>query len=102
MINKEDLKKSLEFINDITLEEKDYDLIFKKFKKVINDQEFENLINQKLSNQDLEKNYENLEDLLRSLIEGLDIREINIILQKIIKNEKLTSFIQDFFLEKLL
>ncbi|MBN1214516.1 MAG: hypothetical protein JXA99_03645 [Candidatus Lokiarchaeota archaeon] len=102
MINKEDLKKSLEFINDITLEEKDYDLIFKKFKKMMNDQEFENLINKKLSNQDLEKNYENLEDLLRSLIDGLDIREINIILQKIIKNEKLTTFIQDFFLERLL
>ncbi|MBY9007099.1 MAG: hypothetical protein KGD63_10100 [Candidatus Lokiarchaeota archaeon] len=102
MIKKEDLRKSLEFFNDITLDEKDYDIIFDKFKKILGNSKFDELIKKKISMQDLNYGHNNIQKILGALIECLNIEEMNFFLQKIIGDEKLTTFIQDFFLEKLL
>ncbi|MBY8982130.1 MAG: hypothetical protein KGD57_04215 [Candidatus Lokiarchaeota archaeon] len=102
MIKKEDLKKSLEFFKDITLDDKDYDVIFNKFKLILNTSEFEDQIKQNLSYQNKKNGNEDIQRILEELIEILNIKDMNLFLQKIIRDEKLTVFIQDFFLEKLL
>ncbi len=102
MIKKEDLRKSLDFFRDINLDDKEYELIFNKFNLILNNSNFQGLVGQKISFN--KRFYENkpIQDILSKLIEELNIKDINSFLQKIIRDDKLTNFIQDFFLEKIL
>ncbi len=102
MIKKENLIKSLNFFEDIDLNSQDIILIYDKFKEVLKDTKVENFLSEKISNLNYENERENIKALMNVLIKKLDIDEFNELLRIIIKDESLSEFLQDFFLEKLI
>lgn len=104
MIEKENLIKSLEFFKDIKLEKEDIALIFEKFEKILKDPTIKEILFNKVSflNENNENKEENIKALMEILVSKLDLEDLNVFLDKIIKDESLSDFLQDFFLEKLI
>lgn len=104
MIEKENLIKSLEFFRDIKLKNEDIALIYKKFEKILKDPSIRELLLDKIQfmSKTNENNEENIRALMELLISKLDLEDLNVLLNKIIKDESLSDFLQDFFLEKLI
>ncbi|TFF85302.1 MAG: hypothetical protein EU518_01420 [Promethearchaeota archaeon] len=101
MIRKEDINRSLEFFKNLELESNEINLIFEKFKKILRDKEISSLIKNNDSIKDIEED-DDIKDTLNKILPNLKLRDLNIILNKIIEDESLTNFIQDLFLERLL
>ncbi|MFO7796009.1 MAG: hypothetical protein ACQERB_11000 [Promethearchaeati archaeon] len=101
MIRKEDINRSLEFFENLELESNEINLIFEKFKKILRDKEISSLIKKNDSIKDIEED-DDIKDILNKILPNLKLRDLNIILNKIIEDESLTNFIQDLFLERLL
>jgi len=101
MIRKEDINKSLEFFENLELESNEINLIYEKFKNILRDKEISSLVKNNDSIKDIEED-DNIKDILKKILPNLKLRDLNIILNKIIEDESLTNFIQDLFLERLL
>ena len=102
MIEKEDIIKSLDFFKDIKLETGDVAIIYDNFKKILKDPEVKEVLIEKMSFLNAKNEKENIRSLMEILISKLDLNDLNVLLNKIIKNESLSDFLQDFFLEKLI
>jgi len=102
MIEKEDIVKSLDFFKDIELENGDIGTIYDNFKKILNDPEVNEVLVDKMSFLNSKSEQENIRSLMEILISKLDLKDLNVLLNKIIKDESLSDFLQDFFLEKLI
>jgi hypothetical protein len=102
MIEKEDIIKSLDFFKDIKLENGDVAIIYDNFKKILKDPEVNEVLVEKMSFLNTKNEKENIRSLMEILISKLNLKDLNVLLDKIIKNESLSDFLQDFFLEKLI
>jgi hypothetical protein len=104
MIDKENLIKSIKFFNDIELKNEDIKVIYKKFEKILEDPTIKELLHNKISflNENSESKEKNIRALMEILVSKLDLEDLNVFLDKIIKDESLSDFLQDFFLEKLI
>ena len=101
IISKKSLKQSIELISEIELEEEDINKIFEKFNTFFNNPEFKFVI-EKISGLEEIENLEDMKELMNHILKNLSSKEIQMLLNKIIKNEDLIDFIQDLFLEKLI
>ena len=100
IITKDSLDKSIEFISEIDFNEEDYEKIFEKFKPI-----FKNLkIKEKLENitgvDKIDEQF-SIKTLMKIIMESMSLNDLNLLTKKIVKNEDLTDFIEDLFLEKL-
>ncbi|TFF98832.1 MAG: hypothetical protein EU547_00025 [Promethearchaeota archaeon] len=102
MIEKENLIKSLDFFDDIELGNDEIALIYERFENILNDPKVERLLLEKASVLKNQNEKEDVKVIMKKLITKLDIDDLNILLNKIIKDEPLSDFLQDFFLEKLI
>jgi len=102
MIDKKNLNKSIKFFEEIDLNDEDISLIFKKFKNKLNDPKINALINKKMKFLENVRDDENLKEIMRVLIKESQLKDLNLLLENLIKDESLTTWLQDFFLEKLI
>jgi len=101
IVTKNSLERTIGFISELDLNEEDYENIFKKFKPILKNQAIKNKL------EILEEIEEgdspiDLETMTKKILDKISIQDLKFILEKIIKNEDLTNFIQDLILEKLI
>jgi hypothetical protein len=102
MIDKTALNKSIKFFDDIELKNEDISLIFDKFEKLLNNPEIKSLIKKKMSflkNVDEDRD---IREIMHDMIVESNLDDLNKLLENLIKEESLTNWLQDFFLEKLI
>ena len=101
IVTKNSLERSMGFISELELNEEDYENIFKKFKPILKNQAIKNKID---ILEEVEENDSpiDLETMTKKILEKISIQDLKFILEKIIKNEDLTNYIQDLILEKLI
>lgn len=100
MLKKDSLNQSIEIISDVNFEEEDFEKIFEKFKFILDNSDVKNIIERILDLSELE-NENDLKQIMKKLSKTLSLQELNLMLEKVIKNEQFVDFIQDLFLEKL-
>ena len=101
IVTKNSLERTIGFISELDLNEEDYENVFKKFKPILKNQAIKNKL------EILEEIEEgdspiDLETMTKKILDKISIQDLQFILDKIIKNEDLTNFIQDLILEKLI
>lgn len=101
IVTKNSLERTIGFISELDLNEEDYENVFKKFKPILKNQAIKNKL------EILEEIEEgdspiDLETMTKKILDKISIQDLKFILEKIIKNEDLTNFIQDLILEKLI
>jgi hypothetical protein len=101
MLKKEDISRSVEFFNNLDLKPKEIDIIFDKFREILTDREIKRLLKDQKCMKEIEEE-DGIQEILKKLIPYLDLKDLNYLLQKLIKDESLTEYIQDMFLEKIL
>ena len=100
-ISKKSLEQSIELISELKFDEEDYNNIFEKFKEHLKISK-NDILYQRISGlKDLENERE-LTNIMKKLVNILNIEELNTLLREIVKNEDFVDFIQDLFLEKLI
>jgi hypothetical protein len=102
MIDKESLNKSIKFLEEIDLNDEDISLIFKKFENKLNEPKLNALLNNKMKFLEKVRENESLKEILRELIKKSQLKDLNLLLEDLIKDESLTTWLQDFFLEKII
>jgi len=100
IITKNSLKESIELISELKLDEADYNKIFEKFEIILNDSKIKGLIEETTKSTNNE-NERDLINVMKTIVEKINLSDLSYLLEKIIKNEELVDFIQDLFLEKL-
>lgn len=100
MIKKDSLNQSIEIISDIGFEDNDFEKIFDKFKFILDNPDISVILEKILYLNELQ-NENDLKLLMKKLSNVLSLNEMNLLLEKVIKNEQFIDFIQDLFLEKL-
>ncbi|HEY0087638.1 MAG TPA: hypothetical protein VGB37_02275 [Candidatus Lokiarchaeia archaeon] len=100
IITKNFLKESIELISELKLDEADYNKIFEKFEIILNDSKIKGLIEETTKSTNNE-NERDLINVMKTIVEKINLSDLSYLLEKIIKNEELVDFIQDLFLEKL-
>ena len=101
MIDKKTLEQSINLISELKLSQKDYEKIYEKFKKLLEQKKIENIINN-ISDTPTIQNEEDFQRIMEIISDKAKITDLQDLLKKIIKNEDLVDFIQDLFLEKLI
>ncbi len=101
VITKKTLNQSIDFFSELDLDNKDFEMIYEKFRFLMENDEMKNIFFKISQMQDI-KIESDLKEIMRNLIKNLDLDDLNALLTKIIKNEPLIDYIQDLFLEKLL
>ena len=101
IITKKTLDQSLTFFKELNFEESDYEKIMEKFKKFFEDPGNKKILKDFLLTKNLTPS-ETLLNIMKKIIENNNITYFNLLLQKLLKNDKLIDEIQDIFLEKLL
>lgn len=101
IVTKNSLERSIGFISELELNEEDYENIFKKFKPILKNQAIKNKLD-KLEEIEEDDSPSDLETMTKKILDKISIQDLKFILEKIIKNEDLTNFIQDLILEKLI
>jgi len=101
IVTKNSLERSIGFISELELNEEDYENIFKKFKPILKNQAIKNKLDI-LEEIDEGNSPIDLETMTKKILDKISIQDLKFILEKIIKNEDLTNFIQDLILEKLI
>lgn len=101
IVTKNSLERTIGFISELELNEEDYENIFKKFKPILKNQAIKNKLD---ILEEIEEGDSpiDLETMTKKILDKISIQDLKFILEKIIKNEDLTSFIQDLILEKLI
>ena len=101
IVTKNSLERTIGFISELELNEEDYENIFKKFKPILKNQAIKNKLDI-LEEIDEGNSPIDLETMTKKILDKISIQDLKFILEKIIKNEDLTNFIQDLILEKLI
>jgi len=101
IVTKNSLERTIGFISELELNEEDYENIFKKFKPILKNQAIKNKLD-KLEEIEEDDSPSDLETMTKKILDKISIQDLKFILEKIIKNEDLTNFIQDLILEKLI
>jgi translation initiation factor 2 beta subunit (eIF-2beta)/eIF-5 len=101
IITKNSLERTIGFISELELNEEDYENIFKKFKPILKNQAIKNKLDI-LEEVEEDDSPIDLEAMTKKILEKISIQDLKFILEKMIKNEDLTTFIQDLILEKLI
>jgi len=101
IVTKNSLERTIGFISELELNEEDYENIFKKFKPILKNQAIKNKLD---ILEEIEEGDSpiDLETMTKKILDKISIPDLKFILEKIIKNEDLTDFIQDLILEKLI
>jgi len=101
IVTKNSLERTIGFISELELNEEDYENIFKKFKPILKNQAIKNKLDilEEIEEGDSPVD---LETMTKKILDKISIQDLKFILEKIIKNEDLTNFIQDLILEKLI
>ena len=101
IVTKNSLERTIGFISELELNEEDYENVFKKFKPILKNQVIKNKLD---ILEEIEEGDSpiDLETMTKKILDKISIQDLKFILEKIIKNEDLTSFIQDLILEKLI
>lgn len=101
IVTKNSLERTIGFISELELNEEDYENIFKKFKPILKNQAIKNKLDilEEIEEGDFPVD---LETMTKKILDKISIQDLKFILEKIIKNEDLTNFIQDLILEKLI
>lgn len=101
IVTKNSLERTIGFISELELNEEDYENIFKKFKPILKNQAIKNKLDI-LEEVEEDDSPIDLETMTKKILDKISIQDLQFILDKIIKNEDLTNFIQDLILEKLI
>lgn len=101
IVTKNSLERTIGFISELELNEEDYENIFKKFKPILKNQAIKNKL-EILEEVEEDDSPIDLEAMTKKILEKISIQDLKFILEKMIKNEDLTTFIQDLILEKLI
>jgi len=101
IVTKNSLERTIGFISELELNEEDYENIFKKFKPILKNQAIKNKLDI-LEEVEEDDSPIDLEAMTKKILEKISIQDLKFILEKMIKNEDLTTFIQDLILEKLI
>ena len=101
IVTKNSLERTIGFISELELNEEDYENIFKKFKPILKNQAIKNKLD---ILEEIEEGDSpiDLETMTKKILDKISIQDLKFILEKMIKNEDLTTFIQDLILEKLI
>ncbi|TXT64789.1 MAG: hypothetical protein BAJALOKI1v1_520015 [Promethearchaeota archaeon] len=102
MIDKDSLNKSIKFFEDIELNNEEFTIIFEKFKTLLNNGKIKDMIINKMTFLKDFKESDDLKKIMHELINKAQIEDLNILLEKLLQEESLTNWLQDFFLEKLI
>ncbi len=101
IVTKNSLERTIGFISELELNEEDYENIFKRFKPILKNQAIKNKLDI-LEEIEEDDSPIDLETMTKKILDKIGIQDLKFILEKIIKNEDLTNFIQDLILEKLI
>ena len=101
IVTKNSLERTIGFISELDLNEEDYENIFKKFKPILKNQAIKNKLEILEEIEEGDSSID-LETMTKKILDKISIQDLKFILEKIIKNEDLTNFIQDLILEKLI
>jgi hypothetical protein len=101
IVTKNSLERTIGFISELELNEEDYENIFKKFKPILKNQAIKNKLDI-LEEVEEDDSPIDLEAMTKKILDKISIQDLKFILEKMIKNEDLTTFIQDLILEKLI
>jgi len=101
IVTKNSLERTIGFISELELNEEDYENIFKKFKPILKNQAIKNKL-EILEEVEEDDSPIDLETMTKKILDKISIQDLKFILEKMIKNEDLTTFIQDLILEKLI
>ncbi|MFO8019347.1 MAG: hypothetical protein R6U96_11980 [Promethearchaeia archaeon] len=100
MINKENLKKSINLMSDIDFDDYEFENLYKKFEDLLGENQIKEIFEQ--IELDPSFNSSSLSEILKYLEKNMDIEELERLKKLIIDNENLVNFIQDLFLDKLI
>ncbi len=100
-LSKDAINKSIDMISDIKLSEDDYNNIFEQFKEILNNNEVDKIM-EIISKISRDKESIDLKTIMKNLATNIPLNDLNLLLNKVIKNEKFIDYIQDLFLEKLM
>lgn len=100
MMDKDNIKKSMNLISDVNFTDEEYNKIYEKFKLFLGNKQV-NDISKILDNQSVSDSA-TLSQILKDLKKSLDMETLEELTQIIINNEDLVNFIQDIFLDKLI
>lgn len=101
IVTKNSLERTIGFISELELNEGDYENVFNKFKPILKNQAIKNKLDILEEIEDGDSPID-LETMTKIILDKISIQDLKFILEKIIKNEDLTNFIQDLILEKLI
>ena len=91
----------MDLISSLELDDKDIDEVYKKFEAILNDESAKKIL-EKVSKGKGSENFKDVREMMQGVIGLIDPEDLNVLLEKVIKNEELVDFIQDLFLEKLI
>ena len=100
-VTKSSLERTIGFISQLEFSEEDYENLFKKFKPILKNQTIKNKLDI-LEEIDEGDSPNDLETMTKIILDKIGIQDLKFILEKIIKDEDLTNFIQDLILKKLI
>ncbi|MFW6311117.1 MAG: hypothetical protein ACOC1K_02655 [Nanoarchaeota archaeon] len=100
MINKENLKKSINLISDIDFTDEEYEKLYEKFENTLEDNEINQIFER--INVDQLCSTSSLTEILKRLKKEIDIDTMEKLKKLLVNNEDLINFIQDLFLDKLI
>jgi len=101
IVTKDSLERTLGFISELDLNEEDYENIYKKFKPILKNQAIKTKLDT-LEEIEEDDSSSDLESMTKKILDKMNITDLKFILEKMMKNEDLTNFIQDLILEKLI
>ena len=100
-IERKNLDQSIELITELNLEEEDLEKIFINFESIIKNPDVKKIIDSICGTTESTDDV-NLIELIKDLSHKISIKDLNLLLERVIKNEDFVDFIQDLLLEKLL
>ena len=100
-LKKNQIISVVDLISYLRLTNLDINVIFEKFKSIIDNPEVNEFIEYINQLEDIKDEYD-LETIIKYISENVNLDRLNLILVYILKDEYFVDFIQDLFLEKLL
>ncbi|TFF87186.1 MAG: hypothetical protein EU549_05205 [Promethearchaeota archaeon] len=101
VIGKKEIEQSINLISEIELNNEEMEDLFNRFKNILDNSEIVEKVLKAVNVKKINK-IEDLKKILEILSKNIELEQLNILLNLLIKDEKLINYIQDLFLEKLI
>jgi len=101
VIGKKEIEQSINLISEIELNNEEMEDLFNRFKNILDNSEIVEKVLKAVNVKKINK-IEDLKKILEILSKNIELDQLNILLNLLIKDEKLINYIQDLFLEKLI